>query len=124
MKPPEDWFDQFLTEDQQRKLARAEGHQTLDQRRAMGEALSAFFSEVKQHLYRDVQDNEVQLLVDRWEALISLLSQGDPRLAASLERAYAEAEQTAPPEIQGWLQEIEDAVRFIQRAQAARHNPN
>jgi hypothetical protein len=127
MMPPEDWFDQFFTEEQQRKLARADQRQTLEQRRATGEALQAFFSEVKLHLHRDVQDNVVQQLVERWEALLSQLTQGDPWLAMGLERAYVEAEQsteTTPPEIREWLAEMEEAVRFIQRAQAARHSPN
>jgi flagellar biosynthesis/type III secretory pathway chaperone len=124
MKPPEDWFDQFFTEEQHRKLARVDQRQTLDQKKGVAEALKAFFSEVKQHLHQDVQDNEVQGLVDRWEALISELTLGDPRLAASLDRAYAEAELSAPPEVQNWLGDIEDAVRFIRQAQAARHNPN
>ena len=124
MKPPEDWFDQFFTDEQQRKMARFDERQSLEQKRGMGEALQAFFSEVKLHLHRDVQDNEVQMLVERWEALMSQLTQGDPRLAMGLDRAYAEAEHSAPPEIREWLAEMEEAVRFIQRAQAARYNPN
>ena len=124
MMPPEDWFDQFFTEEQQRKLAWLDHRQSLNQKKGIGEALQAFFSEVKLHLHQDIQDNEVHLLVDRWEALISQLTQGDPRLAASLDRAYAEVDESAPPEVQVWLQEMEEAMRFIQRAQAARHNPN
>ena len=65
MKPPEDWFDQFFTDEQQRKMARFDERQSLEQKRGMGEALQAFFSEVKLHLHRDVQDNDVQMLVER-----------------------------------------------------------
>ncbi|MBZ0302684.1 MAG: MerR family transcriptional regulator [Anaerolineae bacterium] len=120
------WFDQFLTDAQQHKLAQHQESAALEDQKRSGEAWKALFADIQANLHRDVHDAEVQTLVDRWQALTGSLAQGDADFEQGLNRAYALVDQVpgledAPVAIRQWAQALREAAAFIQRALAARN---
>ena len=120
-----EWLAQFLSDSQQQKLAEAETSTPFAQQRAQAQARQALFADIQQHIDLDVHDPAAQALVDRWDALLAPLSQGDADTEAGLNRAYAAYDTlpslaSAPPEIRAWALSLRDVAVYIERARAAR----
>lgn len=120
-----EWLAQFLSDSQQQKLAEAEANTPFGQQRARAQAWQALFADIQQNIDLDVHDPTAQALVDRWDALLAPLAQGDAETEAGISRAYAAYDTlpslaTAPPEIRAWAQSLRAAAAFIERARAAR----
>lgn len=120
-----EWLAQFLSDSQQQKLAEAEANAPFAQQRAHAQAWQALFAEIQQHIELDVHDPVAQALVDRWDALLAPLSQGDAETEAGIRRAYAAYDTlpslaSAPPEIRAWAVSLRHAAAFIERARTAR----
>ena len=118
-------LDQFMTADQQAQLAEISTTPSLNQQKAIGEAWKTLFEDVQNSLNRDLHDPAVQQLVDRWDALVAQAGQGAPDLADPLTQAYTHLTavadgDAAPPALRAWLQGMQTAADFIQRARAAR----
>jgi DNA-binding transcriptional MerR regulator len=105
-----DWYKQFFTDAQRGKLEQLATHQTLDAQRQEGEAWKSLFEAAQALMGRDLQDADVQALVDRWDALIGQMAQGDVALADRLNDAYSNRALTV----------MQDAAQFVQRARASR----
>lgn len=114
------WLVQFLDEAQQAQMADV----PLADQRVAGVAWQRLFSDIRAHMADDVRDPAVQALVERWDALVGSMAQGDAATADGLNRAYAAFDtqpslEDAPPEVQAWAQSLRDAAAFIERARAA-----
>ena len=117
MSQQTDWYEQFFTDEQRGILEQLASRQTLDAQRQEGEAWKSLFEAAHELDGRDLQDAEEQALVDRWDALIGQMAQEDAALADRLNAAYSNVAQTVT---QGWLDGVQDAAQFIQRARASR----
>lgn len=120
-----DWLGQFVTGDQQQKLAADSQRGTLAAQKRAGEAWLNLFQDIAAHKNHAVTDPAVQNLVDRWDALMAEVAQGDPALAAQLSSAYQQIDtlpdlDSAPDDVQTWAQSMRDAARFIEHARRAR----
>lgn len=118
-------LDQFMTPDQQTRLAEISTTPSLSQQKAIGEAWKTLFEDVQNHLDKDIHDPVVQQLVDQWDALVAQASQGAPDLADPLAQAYTHLTDVAdvdnvPLALREWLHGMQTAADFIQRARAAR----
>lgn len=125
MHTESDWMGQFVSSEQQQKLAAASQNESLAQQKQAGEAWYKLFQEIAAHTDRDFTDPAVQNLVDRWDALMDQVTQGDPALAAQLNRAYEHIDtlpdlNSAPDALQSWAQSMRDAARFIEQARRTR----
>lgn len=119
MNTQADWFSQFMNDEQKRMLT--EQPRTLAEQKAAGQAWKALFEEVKVHVNDDVNDPAVQELVERWDGLLGQLAQGDPTFADLLNRLYTRLDSapdvdTLPLEVREWVQGLQDAAAFMQRA--------
>jgi DNA-binding transcriptional MerR regulator len=115
MNTQSNWADQFFTPEQQQKIAARGSSQTLHDQKQAGEAWRALFADIQRAMNQDAQDAAAHQLVDRWDALMEQFSEGDSDFAASLNRAYTLLPVDAPPEIQTWVDGLQQAAQFIQR---------
>ncbi len=125
MHTESNWLGQFVSDEQQQKLAADSQRGTLSDQKLAGEAWRNLFKEIAAHMDRDVNDSAVQSLVDRWDVLIAQSAQADPSVVAGLTRAYEQIDtlpdlDSAPDDVQSWAQSMRDAARFIEQARAAR----
>jgi MerR family transcriptional regulator, thiopeptide resistance regulator len=125
MHTESDWLGQFVTSDQQQKLAADSQRGTLADQKQTGQAWQSLFQDIAAHQDRDVADPTLQNLVDRWDALMTQYAEGDPTLAAQLSSAYQQIDtlpdlSSAPDSIQAWAHQMRDAARFIEQARRAR----
>jgi MerR family transcriptional regulator, thiopeptide resistance regulator len=125
MHTESDWLGQFVTSEQQQKLAADSQRGTLADQKQIGEAWHSLFQDIATHIDRDVNDPALQNLVGRWDALMNQSSQADPALAAGLNRAYGQIDTlpdlgNAPDDVQFWAKSMRNAARFIEHARAHR----
>ncbi|HEX2622651.1 MAG TPA: MerR family transcriptional regulator [Phototrophicaceae bacterium] len=119
------WFDQFISEAQQAKLAQTAETQSLSDQKHTGEAWKALFEDIKAYQDKDIHDPEVQKLVDRWDALTIQFAGGVITLTASLNNAYLNINtlrglESTPATLQNWVRDLQEAAAFIERARQAR----
>lgn len=120
-----DWLGQFVSTEQQQQLAANSQQGTLSDQKQAGQAWQTLFQDIAAYKDHPLTDPAVQQLVDRWDALMGDISQGNPTLVAQLSAAYAQIDtlpdlSNAPDETQTWAQSMRDAARFIEHARAAR----
>jgi MerR family transcriptional regulator, thiopeptide resistance regulator len=120
-----DWLGQFVSTEQQRQLAAASQSNSLTDQKQAGQAWQTLFQEIVANKDHPLIDPAIQNLVDRWDALMAEVAQGDPTLAAQLSSAYAQIDtlsdlSSASDDVQTWAKSMRDAARFIEQARAAR----
>ena len=108
------WLEQFLTGDQQAKLAESEANRTFTSQKQTGEAWQKLFHDIQAADGKEVSHPDVQALVVRWDDLMRQFTGSNPELADNLNQAYAHfgSLEGKSDRIQAW----QDAARFIQQA--------
>jgi DNA-binding transcriptional MerR regulator len=124
MSNQSDWFGQFMTAEQQAKLAAGNNGSLADQRQT-GAAWQMLFQDIQARLNEDPADPAVQALLDRWQALNAGLADD---LMERLIAAYTHLDtlpgvEDAPPAVQDWLDDMQAAARLIHAARVARPAP-
>ena len=123
MNTQADWLDQFYTDEQKAKLASLNAAQTLDAQKSIGQAWKMLFQDIQSHLGSDVADPIAQELVQRWDMLIGQIAGDDADLAANLNSNYGQlatlfASGAGSAEVSDWMQTLEAAANFIQKARS------
>lgn len=120
-----EWLAQFLSDSQQQKLAETEANTPFARQRDHARAWQTLFADIRQQIDLDIHSPAAQALVDRWDALLAPLTQGDAAAEAGINQAYAAYDTLpsladAPPEIRAWALSLREAAAFIEQARAAR----
>lgn len=121
MSTQTDWFGQFLSESQQENLRDRMDRFSLDDHRQIGMAWQSLFAEIRANMHRLPDDPVVQALADRWDALMGEFTDKDANTQRGLNDAYVQIKSvlvggSSTPELDSWLQELEEVARFIQQA--------
>lgn len=119
------WFEQFMTPEDQEKLTQLEQGWTLANQKQAATAWKALFDDIQLNLNKSVDDPIVQALVDRWDALLQQFTQGDVDLAKRLSYVHTQLDhalalEDAPQDLIDWTHKLQTAADFIQEAQARR----
>lgn len=130
MNSQSQWFSQFITDEQRRSLAEASNGRVLDSHNQDGLAWRSLFRDVFNNMERDITDPGLQVLVERWDALMEqyLPSNSDvdtAAISAALNRAFSHIDQL--PDIKDgttvvreWAQTLSEVAAFIQEVREAR----
>lgn len=130
MNSQSQWFSQFITDEQRRSLAEASNGRVLDSYNQDGLAWRSLFRDVFNNMERDITDPGLQVLVERWDALMEqyLPSNSDvdtAAISAALNRAFSHIDQL--PDIKDgttvvreWAQTLSEVAAFIQEVREAR----
>jgi DNA-binding transcriptional MerR regulator len=124
MNTQANWLDQFYSDEQQAKLTALNAAQPFDAQKSIGQAWKNLFEDIQAHLDADVKSPTAQALVGRWDVLISQMAGGDADLAANLNNNFGQiaalfSAGAGSVEVSNWMQTIEAAANFIQRAREA-----
>jgi MerR family transcriptional regulator, thiopeptide resistance regulator len=117
MNQQSDWFSQFISDEQQEKLATLQKSWTLIDQKKAGQAWKSLFEDIQANMSQDNPD-EAQKLAARWATLIDQFAQGDTEFEASLINAYTHLDvmmENTSPDVKQWTQEIKEAAVFVQK---------
>lgn len=106
------WFNHFLTPEQQEGMTQRGAGRTLADHKQEGLAWKKLFSDIQAHLNHEASDPALQVLVNRWDALILQSAGGDRELAQALTAAYAGIEHDLA-EVNEWTQGISQCAAFV-----------
>jgi DNA-binding transcriptional MerR regulator len=121
MSTQTDWFGQFFSSEQRGKLAETSIRQPFSEQKRLAEAWKQLFADIREQIREDGDAAVAHALVARWDDLMTQITIDDPSLASQLTQAYAHLDtfpglDDAPPPLQEWLAELQEAVRFIEQA--------
>jgi MerR family transcriptional regulator, thiopeptide resistance regulator len=117
MNQQSEWFSQFISDEQQEKLATLQKSWTIADQKKAGQSWKSLFEDIRASMGKAGPD-ETQKLAARWAELVNQFAQGDADFEASLTNAYAHLDmlmEDASPEVKQWTQEIKEAAIFIQK---------
>lgn len=121
MKQSQEWKGQFFTPEQQEAFRIRQAADPGEAERGT-QGWIALYREVRQFVGQDPASPEVQAALPGWlarqQALIEAFTQGDPEMAKSLNKLYANLDQ-APPQVKQWQEQWADVRTLMEQAQTA-----